>query len=196
MNLEFDYYLIKAVRKFPIRIVADENYGRANGVEFLYGNYKVNDNHVSRLKIVGRSPSQEEMTDHYTMAGGGSLFSSNISEIIIKERIKGIQLVESVITADNIEIQGYYVANIYQSLESFDKEKTTYDFISKQTGAWVGITKACIKPELLADIPLKDRLIYKAKEHSSLCLYHKSIVDKIMSLDPSGVKFISLEESI
>lgn len=195
MECNLDYYLLKAVRKHPIKIVVDENYGRENGIEFLYGDYRVKEEHLARLKVVGKTPTIDEMADHYSIAGSGAIFSPKIADIILKEKIKGIQLVRSIIESeDGTKIDNYRVANIYQSFNSFDEEATTCDFISKVTGAWVGIKKTSIKPDLLIDIPLEDRLVYKAKENSSFCLYHKIIVDKIMSSSPTGVRFIPLVE--
>jgi len=51
-----------------------------------------------------------------------------------------------------------------------------------------------IDRELMAKVPLEERLIYVGKESSAYVYYHKSIVDLIMSTNPTGVKFISVGE--
>jgi len=38
------------------------------------------------------------------------------------------------------------------------------------------------------------KLIYKSKESGAYNFYHKSIVNAIMSVNPTGVKFISVED--
>jgi tmRNA-binding protein len=78
-------------------------------------------------------------------------------------------------------------------MECFDKEKSTYK-ISQLTKTWRTIEKLVLHNKHLSEIPLKERLVIKSKETSVLLLYHKSIVDIIMSVNPDGVSFIPVEE--
>jgi hypothetical protein len=45
----------------------------------------------------------------------------------------------------------------------------------------------------LSKIPLEERLVYVAKENPAFIVYHKSIVDIIMSVEPEGIRFERIE---
>lgn len=51
-----------------------------------------------------------------------------------------------------------------------------------------------INKEAMAKVPLEDRLMYVSGEDMARVFYHKSIVDAIMSVNPTGVAFIPVEE--
>jgi hypothetical protein len=51
-----------------------------------------------------------------------------------------------------------------------------------------------INEKEMEKVPLKERLMYVSKESSAYVFYHKSIVDAIMSVSPTGVQFIPVAE--
>jgi hypothetical protein len=51
-----------------------------------------------------------------------------------------------------------------------------------------------INQELMSQVPLEERLMYVSKESSAYVFYHKSIVDLIMSVNPTGVVFVPVEK--
>jgi len=74
-----------------------------------------------------------------------------------------------------------------------DEEKSEFDG-KLSSGRWNGIEKMVVNQELMSAVPLEERLIYVGKESSAYVYYHKSIVDLVMSVNPTGVRFISIEE--
>ncbi|MDR2916366.1 MAG: hypothetical protein LBV74_16320 [Tannerella sp.] len=109
--------------------------------------------------------------------------------------IKGLQLVPTVIRGKNDEdIDNYWITNIYKKLSVFHEKETKYRRISKLTGEWMGIEKIVLDREKLAAVPLIDRLVFVSKEFVSFILYHKSVVDIIMSANPEGIVFTPVEE--
>ena len=56
------------------------------------------------------------------------------------------------------------------------------------------IEQLFLSQKVLAKIPLEDRLVFTLKEHISFRIYHKSIVEAIMSVNPEGVTFYPIEE--
>jgi hypothetical protein len=51
-----------------------------------------------------------------------------------------------------------------------------------------------INEDKMAKVPLEDRLIYKSRESGAYNFYHKSIVDAIMAVNPTGVQFTKVED--
>ncbi len=46
----------------------------------------------------------------------------------------------------------------------------------------------------MSKIILEERLMYVSKEDPAHVFYHKSIVDVIMSVNPTGIRFIRVED--
>lgn len=87
----------------------------------------------------------------------------------------------------------FYVANTYPGLESMDPDKTEFKRINRLTGAQDGIRKIVLDTAKRSSIPIEDRPVYVAKEHFGSILYHKTILDAIMSAEPRGISFTSVE---
>jgi hypothetical protein len=56
------------------------------------------------------------------------------------------------------------------------------------------IRKIVLSPEKLSKTPLEKRLFFRMKEDYPTHLVHKSIVDKIMEINPKGLKFTPVEK--
>lgn len=123
------------------------------------------------------------------------MFSGKIYDAFNPYNFKGLQFVPTIIRdKKDQEFDGFYIANVYQKISSFDPEKAIYKRISKLTGAWDGISKIVFDRERLAKIPLEDRLVYVAGEHPKFVLYHKTIIDVIMATTPDGLIITPVEE--
>ena len=47
---------------------------------------------------------------------------------------------------------------------------------------------------VLDDIELKYRLVFKLEESTDIEIYHQSVVDKIMATNPKGVRFLRVDQ--
>jgi hypothetical protein len=111
--------------------------------------------------------------------------------------IKNLQLIEATIKEYEEEYENFRVAHIHgiREIRSFDEKLSKYEEIDED-GGWWGIEKIVLDRERLSQIPLEDRLIFLATEFTSLKLYHKSVIDAIMSVNPRGMKVTKVEDWI
>ncbi|GHS90140.1 hypothetical protein FACS189487_11490 [Campylobacterota bacterium] len=132
------------------------------------------------------------MVDH--LSCDHSVFSKKVYDVLEPLNIKGLQLVPVIITGNKgEEYDNYWVANIYNTIECFDKEKSVYKY-SDFLACWERIEKLVLDKEKLSKIPLDERLVFIPKETSQFIVYHKSIVDVILSVNPEGVFFVPVEK--
>ncbi|MDU1889302.1 MAG: hypothetical protein E6767_01310 [Dysgonomonas sp.] len=188
MENEFDYYL-------PLEM-------NSANTPLLMGNIiyiqqsQAPKGHIAQL--VFRSPNirKPDINTDYLQLDTNSVFSKKIHDALINIPIEEFQLVPALIwdQKKGIKYENFYIANAYKKISSFDKEKTIYWKISDLTGAWVDIEKINLDKNILSKIPLEERLIYTSAENSAFVLYHKTIVDIILSTNPKGVNFIPVEE--
>jgi len=195
MELEFDYYLPIEDNDGDTPLLMNDDSIDPKGTFYILRNELVADGHITYLTFREPVMAKPDLNTDYLKMDTSSVFSKKIYNALIKNSIKGLQLVPVLIRdKKNEEHDGFFIANIYQRYFSFDQEKTEFWEIDEDTEAWLDIEKIVLNRNLLSEIPLKDRLVFESKEHPSFTLYHKSIVDIIMSVNPKGINFIPVEE--
>jgi len=194
---EFDYYFIGSTYpdNVPLLCVDDTKDEYVGSLAFLSRQTTVPDTHVARVRFGAPVPAKPRLADYFSLDGGKSVFSRKIYDVLKGHEIKGLQLVPTIIRGKkDEEHKDFWVANIYQRMCSFDKKKSEFGWISDLTNTWQDIEKFVLDKKLLSKIPLEDRLVYVAKENTAYVVYHKSVVDIIMSANPEGVCFTPVEE--
>ena len=190
---EFDYYLIERDNKFMSPLLMENDEVNSDGVAFLRRLQRVEDGTIIHLVFNPPIPQKPDMTD-YLWLGYGAVFSQKLYDVLKNIEIKDFQLVPAIIKdPKGNEYSDYWIAGVYREFAFLDPDKSEIDEI-EPNGRWSGIEKMVINEEEMAKVPLEERLIYKSKESGAYNFYHKSIVDAIMSVNPTGVKFISVED--
>ena len=124
------------------------------------------------------------------LEGSECFFTAKIADIIKDLNINGIKLIETKWVGKQKDItEKYFCLSIANKIEAMDKEKSVYEYEFRI----YSIEKFVLDIEALKKIPLEDRYIFKLREALSRVLFHKSIVDKIMSVNPTGLQFKPIE---
>ena len=190
---EFDYYLIESDNNFMSPLLMNDDKINSGGTMFLRNFQRVDDETIIHLEFNPPIPPKPDMTD-YLFLQCRAVFSKKIYDILKTVEIKDFQLVSAVIKDnEGKEYSDYWIAGIYRDFAFLDKNNSKFSRIDS-SGCWKMIKSVVIDKELMSQVPLEERLIYVGKESSAHVYYHKSIVDLIMSVKPTGVKFISVED--
>jgi hypothetical protein len=191
---DFDYYLIESDGSFtsPLLMVDDEN--DPYGTVYLLRKEKVEDNRVTYLTFNPPIPRKPQMVD-YLFTECRATFSKKIYEVLITKDIKGLQLVPAVIRGKKDEKYiDYWIANVYQEYAFLDPDKSDREGTINERGRWAMINSMVLDKELISKVPLEERLLFVTRESTGYVLYHKIIVDLIMSVNPVGLKFIPIDK--
>ena len=195
MEKEFDYYLIDDSNAGNVpRLVNDDEFD-SFGIGVLSQYRKMSPDFVGHITFGPPIPPKPRLSDAMSLRGKCCVFSKKIYEVLSQHEIKGLQLVPAIIRGKNDEkFDNYFIANSYQKMAFFSEEETKYGYISELTGEWQDIEKIVLDKTKLSSVPLEDRLVFVSQEYVSFILYHKSIVDIIMSANPEGVAFTPVEK--
>jgi hypothetical protein len=137
-------------------------------------------------------PGKPRMVDFHELPS--SVFSQKIYDVLQPMNIDGLQLLPAIIRGkDNNFFKDYWVAYVYNRITCMDMERSQYD-ISKLDGKIKNILRFFLDDKMLAKIPLENRLVFLLEEGMSKRIYHKSIVDAIMSVNPVGIQFLPIQE--
>lgn len=197
MENEFDYYLIgNSFKGGRVPLLEVDDSVDPSGTDFLDFYNKVPADYAAHLCFGPPVPSNPSLdVDGLALGDKCCVFSEKIYNAVYPHHFKGLQFVPAVIRGMKDEkISGFYIANIYRILPSFDQEQSIYKRVNKLTGKWDGIKKIVLDKERLSKIPVEDRLVFVAEEKPAFVLYHKTIVDAIMSTNPEGITVTPVEE--
>jgi hypothetical protein len=193
MENEFDYYLIESDNNFMSPLLMNNDDVDDCGTDFLDDMEPIDNDVVTHLVFNPPIPPKLQMTD-YLFLSCRAVFSKKVYDVLKNIEIKDFQLVPAIIKGPKGEEHlDYWIANIYREFAFLDKEKSEYGSITSK-GSWSMIKKMVINQNLMAQVPLEERLMYVDKESNAYVFYHKSIVDLIMSVNPIGVAFIPVDK--
>ncbi|MHC6204037.1 imm11 family protein [Breznakiellaceae bacterium SP9] len=189
MANEFDYYLLFSggIPNSPTVIFDDETDEDDVMVE------EPIDLELITMKFWEPYPKKPVMVDFHD-GGGMGVVSQKIYEALSPMKIKGIQLIlATIFDPKNKKTYGdYYFLHIHNYLECLDKDKSVYK--ASGVGTILYINKMVLDTTVLSKIPLEDRLIFHLGEMFTHQLFHKSIVDVIMAVNPEGIRFVNVTE--
>ena len=194
MEKEFDYYLIEkdGLYQAPSLMVDDDN--DMNGLMYLYKGRKVENSHISHLTFRPPYPKKPQMVD-YHFCECRAVFSNKICDVLKTKEIRNLQLVPAIIRdRKKVEYSNYYIANICQEYAFLDPDKSDRKGSINERGRWGMINSMVLNENAVLAVPMDERLIFVTRESSAYVLYHKTIVDLIMSVNPVGLKFIPINE--
>jgi hypothetical protein len=191
---EFDYYFIESTGGVDVPLLECNDVDKY-ALDFLaYDEFAeiVTPVYLCFNEETTKGLKTPRMVDFHTLPH--TVFSQKVFDVLSPMQLEGVQLVPAIITGNNgEEYKNYWILHTYKQIECFDKEKSIYK-IGAFTKRWSCEKKVYLNKEALAEIPLEKRLLFVSKETSRFELYHKSIVDAIMAVNPEGLTFIPVEE--
>ena len=185
MEHEFDYYLIgNDYTKSVPDLMSDDG----QNTMFLHGKEPIEELDTPiKLCLCPPIPAKPRMVDFHEMPS--SVFSGKIAKVLKSMNIYGLQLIPATVRGKgNDRYDDYWVAYVYNRIPCLDLEHSEYD-VDKDDGWIHNVLKYFMDNTHLAKIPLEKRLVFLMEESMSKRIYHKSVVDAIMSLKPVGITF-------
>lgn len=138
------------------------------------------------LKLADPLTSRVCMVDYHRLQNN-AVFSEEIKDILGKLNIYNTQLLPAKVKINSEITLDYYHLHIYNLIpEVIDYENSEYEGEEDDIDY---MSKIMLNPNKITEIPLEKRLVFKLEEFPFREIFHKSIVDKIMEVEPLGVAF-------
>lgn len=144
-----------------------------------------------KLKIGDPQPRTPKKMDYHSLPK--PVISTKLKEILEPLNIFGIQLLPAKIKISSEEYWDYWYLHIFNKINCIDIENSDCVF-SKSDGKILSISSMVLDNEKLNEIELSKRLIFLPKEYASYEIFHESIVEKIESVNPTGLIWAKISE--
>ncbi|WP_128330634.1 hypothetical protein [Apibacter sp. HY039] len=178
---DFEYYIMKSKE--------DQAYPMIDILEF--GNESI------QAQIGEPVPRNPVMADFLT--GAKDFVTKPIAKVMQALDMKGVQFTS--VELSDLKggiIEDYICIDVNNNTyEALDKEKTVFDNEfddDDDDDDFYFIKKMVLDRKALQKIPLQERLGFRLYEAPGYYLYHKSVIDEIKKMNPSGVTFVNIEE--
>ena len=182
MENEFEYYVMnsKGDDTYPLLKVVGRKYTEEGLESLLY------------LEFNDPVPQNPVMADF--LSGPYDFVSGRIADVMKSFDMEGVEFIPGELTDHKGRtIKDYYCINVEcNTYEAMDKVKSDYEYDEDVDCYWVN--KIVLDKEVLKQIPSNRRLGFRLEEKPGYFLYHKSIVDAIITANPTGVVFRNIED--
>ena len=188
---EFEYYLIGGDGDASTPLLAPDEY---QSLRILHKEIPYEGLEPIRLRFNNPIPRNPTMRDYHSLPY--SVVSKKVRDILETMNIFGVQFIPAVIRNElNGDVyEGYYIIHVFNQIECLDREKAKYTTSDLMKYGISEINKLVLDQKVLEKIPLEKRLVFYLKESISKRIYHKSIVDAVMAIEPDGLKFGKIED--
>ena len=189
-----DYFLLYAGGvNFPALTFIGPN--QTSNMFKFFKDIAIDDQMVILVGFADPVPRNPKMADAHSMASN-NVISSRIKYVLEGFQLKNVQFVPALVHdqyEEHIENGHYHIPHIYNLIRCVDTAKSTYRDKSKHADIPVyDIKKLVLDNRVLDKIPLEERLVFGLREQRSRRVYHRSVVEKILELEPTGVAFYQL----
>lgn len=141
-----------------------------------------------KLRLGSPKPKNPKKMDYHSLPK--PVLSEKLKNLLETLKIKGIQLLPAKVEVTKDEYWDYWFLHIYNKFECIDTQKSSC-LINKRERI-ISMDTIVLDNKKIEKIPLKDRLIFIPKEYGSYEIFHESIVEKIDSLEPTGLTWTNL----
>ena len=154
-------------------------------IDFLKDIY--NEGKIIPFKYGDPIPDKPELGDLHG-CGYKLIISNRLKEQLETMNLKKVQFIPATIQNQAEEIvDGYYIIHVHHFIQAMDKNNSDWKKDRKNPDRAVRINKIVLDNNYLEEIPLEDRLVFALKEHPLTTVYHRSVVEKMLTLQPTGV---------
>lgn len=183
---DLDYYLLQwddPTNSIPLI----RGIGR---IGYLSGSKPIDNITGVRMEVYDPIPKNPLMADYI---GPKNVFSQKIGRVFKSLELDYLQFVPVILEGKNKEEYDYVYVRICNAITCIDIEKSDCKY-NERFNIIKRVKSIVFDEEKLMEIPLEKRLIFTPERLIEQKVFHKSVVDKIMAVEPVGIKFIKVED--
>ena len=189
-NEEYFYLHEDEVDKYPS---LEYDYDAPDDME-LFDDIVLDTEEIRYLCFCKPTPHNPQLADFHFLQENAPVISERLKNVLESFNLKNMQFLPAVIRdKSGEEHSGYYIIHIVNTIKCMDVEKSKYSG-RDATGLVSGVEKLVLNNDVLDKIPLEDRLVFALWENNMKVLYHYSVVEKLLEIDPKGMTIYRLSK--
>jgi len=143
-----------------------------------------------QLRLGAPVPRNPIMVDHHELPE--PVVSPRLKDALEALGLHGVQFVAADVKVKPDDVRCYWIIRIFNLLACMDRQLSKFSL--SRRGRVNGIDKLVLDERVLRDIPLERRLVFRLVESSSTNVFHQSVSEKVLALQPEGLRFIRVDK--
>lgn len=174
MDTDFEYYIMR----------------RKN--DKAYPLLKITEYKDDFIKLEFKNPIPKEPVMADFLSAPKVILSKQVTDLMQQLDMEGVKFIPTLLTDDKGNTNETYICVV--------PENNTYAVMDKKRSEYIlenecyTISKFVLDKDTLRNIPLNKRLGFCLEEAPGYSLFHKTVIDAIMRIQPTGVNFNNIEE--
>jgi len=140
-------------------------------------------------------PRKPLLADFHFLSKNAPVISERLKEVLESLKLKDVQFLPAIVrdNKDN-DHEGFFIIHIYNMIRCMDKDKSEWRPSPWNSENAIGIEKLVLENEVLDKIALENRLVFGLSELNTHALYHRSVIEKILEIEPTGLTVYRLSK--
>ena len=185
--LAASYYLLKKTNpNMDIPIIKGEG-----DIGYLMGDELLDNIVTINMVLADPIPPKPKMADYF---GLEPVFSEKVVEVFKSLDDPLMQFFPVKLKGLRDDVYDYTYVRFCNYQRVIDLEKSECDMHPRLPDVVVFMERMILSEEKLAVIPTENRLVFRSLLRGANIIFHKSIVDKVMALEPEGIRFVQVEQ--
>lgn len=160
--------------------------------QLFYSEDPISNNRTIPLMFAPPVLSKPQLADVHHVSSTLAI-SEKLKSHLDQLGLKKVQFIPASIQDYSDDIHNdYYLIHIYNLVRCADLEKSEWRPVRRDPSRVLSFDKLILDNKSLDTIPLEDRLVIALEEQNLDKIYHRSIVDHILKIRPTGVTFYPL----
>lgn len=143
-----------------------------------------------QLRLGAPVPRAPVMVDYHSLPT--PVVSERIKNALASLDLFGLQLVPADVKVKPDDVRRYWLLHVFNKIACIDRQRSACTFYSD--GDALSINKLVLDETVLHDIPPERRRVFRLAESTSVYLFHQSVVERVLALQPEGLRFIRADQ--
>jgi hypothetical protein len=143
-----------------------------------------------KLRLGSPVPRAPVMVDYHSLPN--PVVSERIKATLEPLDLFDAQFVPADVKVTPDDVRRYWLMHVYNRIACIDRQRSALSFYSD--GNVLGIDKLVLDEALLREIPLEKRRVFVLSESTDVYLFHTSVVERVLALQPEGVRFLRVDQ--
>jgi len=183
--MQTDYFVLEAAASNDHPMLAWDEY-----VSDFAGRKPFTVTRPLQLRLGKPVPRNPVMVDHHTIPE--PVVSPRLNEALEPLALHGTQFVPVDVKVKPEDVRRYWILHVYNWIACMDRQLSKFSLYSD--GDVLGLYKLVLDEKVLREVPLERRLVFCLAEATSTHLFHHSVVERVMAIQPEGLRFIPVEK--
>ncbi|NOY71219.1 MAG: hypothetical protein GXP14_02400 [Gammaproteobacteria bacterium] len=192
MSLDTEYYVLEGENNehAPLFGTDGESTVGYSAFDSIYPVTLEKDDHLI-FAMDAPIPEQPQLADY--LETPDPIIDEKIKKVLDSITLAGSQYFPASVRFDGKLHDNYYFWNIYLEIACLHKERSKYDW-DKEDPDFYTVEAISLDEVILNRISESGRWVFRLRESTSRILVHESVVEKVMAIKPTGIRFICVDE--